>query len=118
MLRGDSINTKVEYGQSVSCDNVGMSSQELEDSSDSEDDDSVRVGWTANQFLSRYTIPPSSEGLDTEEVAPYFPFSKALIFEEVVGRNVFSHTLRSGGCSADCMVSFILHQLLLECGFT
>jgi hypothetical protein len=63
-----------------------MSSQELQDPSDGEDDDSVRAGCTANEFFSRNSISPSSEGLDTQEIASILPFSKCLILEEVVGR--------------------------------
>jgi hypothetical protein len=47
-LCGDAVNTEIEYGQSVSCDNVRMSSQELQDPSGGEDDDSVWLGWRSD----------------------------------------------------------------------
>jgi hypothetical protein len=113
---GCSINTEIEYGQSVSNDDVGVSRKEFHDSSDGEDDNSIRAVVPSGNLVTRNSVSPVSEDLTTDKISSSFPLCKGTILEEVVGRRVFSHTLRSGGCSADCMVSLILNQLLLECG--
>jgi hypothetical protein len=115
-LCGCSINTEVEYGQSVSDDDICMSSKEFHDTVDGEDDNSIRAVSPPGNLVTWYPVSPVSEDLTTDKISSLFPLCKGTILEEVVGRRVLSHTLRSGGCSADCMVSLILNHLLLECG--
>jgi len=83
---GCSINTEIEYGQSISNDDVGVSRKEFHDTSGREDDNPIRAAPPPGNLVTWYPVPPASEGFDAKEVTPYFPFSKALIFEEVVGR--------------------------------
>jgi hypothetical protein len=115
-LCGCSINTEVEYGQSVSDDDVCMSSKEFHDTVDGEDDNSIRAVSPPGNLVTRYSVSPASESLDAEEISPGLPFCECLILEEVVGRSIFSHTSRACGGSSYCMVSIILNHLLLECG--
>ena len=76
----------VEYGQSISNDDVCMSRKEFHDTVEGEDDNSIRAVSPPGNLVTWYPVVPASEGFYAKEVSPYFPFSKALIFEEVVGR--------------------------------